>query len=180
MAFGVSFVPGGDASGNQTKPPTEPLQQAIQMLSLRLPKVVGAQGLAPGPLLQSPGGGALAELLRQLFGQGRPGGTMAPSMPGASPMAPGAPSLPPPHVVPGGGDDRRMGPSEPGWPDVGTPPPPQTDDWPARTDPRTQGPIMPPPDGSGGARPSGPYQASVRNPWAAFNPPAGGPGRFFA
>jgi hypothetical protein len=56
MAFGVSFLPGGDqANGQQNKPPAEPLQQAIQMLSLRLPKVVGAQGIAPGPLLQSRG-----------------------------------------------------------------------------------------------------------------------------
>lgn len=167
MAFGVSFVPGGDASGNQTKPPTEPLQQAIQMLSLRLPKVVGAQGLAPGPLLQSPGGGALAELLRQLFGQGRPGGTMAPSMPGASPMAPSAPSMPggmpPPRVVPGGGGDQggMLGPVGPVGPE----------DAPLPDASRVQPAV--------GPTPSSPYQDSVRNPWATFHPPAG-PGRFFA
>lgn len=84
MAFGLSFVPGQQA--DQTRKPgapgagaaVSPIQQAIQMLSLRLPRVTGAQGLAPGPLLNAPGGGGFGggggidALLRLLFGMGGP------------------------------------------------------------------------------------------------------------
>lgn len=91
--YGVNFAPTGQAGGDQTKPPTEPLQQAIQMLSLRLPKVVGAQGIAPGPLMNSPGGSPIMELLRMLFGQGHQG-MGQPGMPTGAPM---------PNVHPGAG-----------------------------------------------------------------------------
>lgn len=168
MAFGVSFLPGGDGSGNQARPQTDPVQQAIQMLSLRLPRVVGAQGMSPAPLLQSPGGGGLAEFLQHLFGQGHFGGPMAPGMgpmgPGASPMGPGA-APPTPRVIPGGGDQGGLlGPVGPSGPEPGAPTP----------DASRSGP----PD-SGGPTQPGPYQPSVSNPWATFRPPQG-PGRFFA
>lgn len=52
--FGVSFQPGAQDGQSQ-----QPVQQAIQLLSLRLPSVVGARALAPQALLQSQGGSAL-------------------------------------------------------------------------------------------------------------------------
>ncbi len=56
-SFGASFVPGTDQQTPGVKLPTG--QQPIQMLNLRLPKVVGAQAIAPQNLLDSrgPGGG---------------------------------------------------------------------------------------------------------------------------
>jgi hypothetical protein len=73
--FGLSFSP-ADQSGPNGQPTNgqrpSPVQQAIQTLSLRIPRVVGASGLAPTPLLNSQGGSALggdpnsAALLEQL------------------------------------------------------------------------------------------------------------------
>lgn len=70
--FGVSFLPGGDASYTKPRPEaTQPLQEAIKVLSLRVPRVVGASPLAPLALLQGQGGGGmpsglLETLLRNL------------------------------------------------------------------------------------------------------------------
>lgn len=150
--FGVSFVPGGQ--GDPTKQMGQgqaggapPLQQAIQMLSLRLPRVVGANGLAPGPLLSAPGGmgqpggdaalNPLLQALLRLAGMSGGGGSMAPGGPsigpGTAPMArvtPGegetrpGPQLMPPMPPSGGGGfapdaGRQMGPGAPTFP--GTP-----------------------------------------------------------
>lgn len=102
MAFGLSFVPGQSqldrqpgGGGGGAQPRSSPVQQAIQMLSLRLPHVVGAQALAPGPLLQGPGaagvpsagGGGIEALLRLLFGVGPQGG--GPISPTGAPITPG-------------------------------------------------------------------------------------------
>lgn len=61
--YGVSFVPGSQdqANGNnggtgRPGAPSTPVQQAIKVLSLRLPKFFGSQSLAPAPLLSGPGG----------------------------------------------------------------------------------------------------------------------------
>lgn len=59
--MGVSFQPGASAIG-QSKPQggTQTgggVQEAIKVLSLRLPRVVGAQAIAPQGLLNSPGSG---------------------------------------------------------------------------------------------------------------------------
>lgn len=58
---GVSFQPGangdnGQQSG-QSRPAGHGVQEAIKILSLRLPRVVGAHALAPMPLLTSQGSG---------------------------------------------------------------------------------------------------------------------------
>lgn len=56
--IGVNFQPGSGASGgpNQRRDGNQAgVQEAIKVLSLRLPKVVGAQGVASAPLLQSQG-----------------------------------------------------------------------------------------------------------------------------
>lgn len=56
MIPGVTFQPGamgGEQPNGQRR--DQGVQEAIKVLSLRLPKVVGAQALAPQPLLTSPG-----------------------------------------------------------------------------------------------------------------------------
>lgn len=65
MAYGVSFQPGAQQNGNGTgerdrSARATPVQQAIQLLSLRLPSVVGARALAPQGLLQGQGSAGLA------------------------------------------------------------------------------------------------------------------------
>jgi hypothetical protein len=59
MISGVSFQPGvaNGASPYRDAKQAEGVQEAIRVLSLRLPKVVGAQGVAPQALLSSPGAG---------------------------------------------------------------------------------------------------------------------------
>ena len=111
----------GPGAGN-----VSPLQSAIQFLSLRLPRVTGAQGIAPQALMQSPGGGGfpspILQALLRLAGlqggpgagpQGFPGQPMAPPMmgQGTAPMA--APRMP--RIIPGY-QDRQRGPGVPTFP----------------------------------------------------------------
>ena len=115
--FGYSFMPGqnGDQAQQRQQPGWAGPQSAIQMLSLRLPRVLGAQALAPGALLNSQGAGGLPDPLLQailrLAGQAGPGGPGggAPGGPslmgGAPPSAPMAPAGPmTPRVIPGDED----------------------------------------------------------------------------
>jgi hypothetical protein len=130
--FGVSFVPGDDPMQRQAGPGgaapsgVSPLQSAIRLLSMRLPRIGGAGlspgALAPGALLNAPGGGGLGAgggleaLLRALFGLGgqAAGGGM-PQMTPAQPL--GAPP-PLPKFTPGD-PDLRMAPGGPPDPTVG-------------------------------------------------------------
>jgi len=64
MIGGVSFQPGTNGEhgqqngqGNGARPSAGGVQEAIKILSLRLPKVVGAQAAVPMPLLTSQGSG---------------------------------------------------------------------------------------------------------------------------
>src|SRR3990167_3121185 len=69
MAFpyGFSFLPNGDGAYRKPQSGGSPLQQAIQVLSLRVPRVVGSTPLAPLSLLTSPGGADIPEgLLRRM------------------------------------------------------------------------------------------------------------------
>ena len=130
MGFGINFVPGQDEQqkpqGVGGGPQVSPVQQAIRTISLRLPRVGGAQAMAPGAiapnaLMGAPGGGGLAgmddmtleQLLLRLFG----GGPMG--MPTGGPGGP-PPSRPPPHIIPGGvppsAPPPSGGPSLPTWP----------------------------------------------------------------
>lgn len=128
--YGLSFQPGTDQGGaGRTGQPREaPLQSAIKLLSLRLPSVVGARGVAPQALLQSPGMSGvmhpgLLQLLQQLFsgmGQGAEQGQgqgLSPTGGGLGNLPPG--SIPPPHITPG---------STPGTPPE-APPPTGYTDW---------------------------------------------------
>lgn len=81
--FGLSFSPGGQNGPNgqptNGQRPT-PIQQAIQTLSLKIPRVAGASAFTAQPLLNSPGGmglggnpnsaAMLEQLRRMLFGGG--------------------------------------------------------------------------------------------------------------
>jgi hypothetical protein len=88
---GISFQPGADKEGQgQGGGPESPLQSAIQLLSLRLPSVVGARGIAPQGLLQGGGmagamgaGGMSPEIMA--FLQRLMSGGMAQGGPSASP-----------------------------------------------------------------------------------------------
>lgn len=117
--FGLSFSPlgqGGPTNPNNPGTPSgsgNPVQDAIKVLSLRIPKVVGAGAPSPQVLLGGAGGGMggaasvpggaglggnaamFEQLLRQLFGGGGSVGT-APSGPQFDPMQGNSgPAMPP-------------------------------------------------------------------------------------
>lgn len=126
--LGISFLPGNQQQQQQS--PTngvQPVQQALQMISLRLPRVTGANAIAPPSLLERqpgqplppvPGTPEWEELMRRLRQPGQP-----PSMPPylKYPGQPGTPwqpspppATPPPHVTPIlGPDDSPVGPPRP-------------------------------------------------------------------
>jgi hypothetical protein len=93
--IGQSFAPLGD-DNDPTKPQNQPgaanpVQEAIKVLTLRMPRVLGGGAPAAPELLNSMGGAAVqnpvAAILAQLFAQ-------APQM-GGGPMG-GSPAPPPP------------------------------------------------------------------------------------
>lgn len=115
--WGVSFVPGAQDEGQSQgggRPggPRNPVQEAIQILSLRLPRVYGATSLAPAPLLNAAGGmgqpGAKGNVTAQALAQmaGLPPGVGQPAMEHqpASPWmehqpTPPAPTIPTPSPL---------------------------------------------------------------------------------
>ena len=84
--FGLTFAPGAPSGAAKRR---NPVQEAIQILSLRLPKVFGARAPAPTPLLTGPGGmgqpaargNVVAQALAQMAG-------LPPSMARPPQMAP--------------------------------------------------------------------------------------------
>lgn len=126
--IGVNFQPGQSgqqtASGGQ-KPANTGVQEAIKVLSLRLPKVVGARGIAPQALLESQGGGGrvdgvVSKIMGEMFPTGAP--PAAPGVPGAptvsgsvSPTTPLASFMPPQAFAPDVARAPRISPvDEPG------------------------------------------------------------------
>jgi hypothetical protein len=125
--FGTTFAPAPDPTG---KPPSglTPVQQAIQLISLHIPKFRGVSGgLAPASLLSGTGAAGrpdvhsavLQSVLQTILGGGADPtsgavGADAPTFPALSPA--GAPSAPPPdfkaptsvRITPGdeGGEER--------------------------------------------------------------------------
>ena len=106
--FGLSFAPmGRDTTQSDARPPggdtgmPSAIQDAIRILSLRIPRGLGPSPLAPAPLLHSagagalpgrPGGISLQQLLELIFGQmARRGQAIprAPSDQGGRPVSPG-------------------------------------------------------------------------------------------
>jgi hypothetical protein len=105
MIGGVNFQPGGDEQDPRRRAASngsqQGVQEAIKVLSLRLPKVVGAQAVAPGPLLRSQGSGGnpnvdsmVERVLAQMFGNR--GGA-----PASAPMHQAAPQAPPAEAAQG-------------------------------------------------------------------------------
>jgi hypothetical protein len=101
--IGVNFQPGSGSGGGGSRPTGNPngVQEAIKVLSLRLPKVVGAQGIAPAPLLQSGGsngmGSRVDSVVNSILGRMFPTGQQPPSnMPsfGTAPPMSSAPNMP--------------------------------------------------------------------------------------
>lgn len=93
IAGGVSFQPGAPDDRNKINPNApngtqEGVQEAIKVLSLRLPKVVGAQAIAPSPLLNSQGSGGnsrvdsiVAQVMQKYFPTGDAPQAQAPGAP---------------------------------------------------------------------------------------------------
>lgn len=113
--FGYSFMPGQNGDQAQQRPQAGGgPQSAIQMLSLRLPRVLGAQAMAPGALLNSQGGGGMPDPMLQailrLAGMAGNRGTMAPQAGiGPEQMMP----FQPPQQQAGFGDQSAPGPMTP-------------------------------------------------------------------
>lgn len=96
--LGVSFAPTTENAQQNAQRPPELLPQAIQILSLRLPRVLGAQAPSSDALLRGGGGGqenssvvsaVVQSVLQSVLGSTPP---PAPSAPGAA--AGGIPSSP--------------------------------------------------------------------------------------
>jgi hypothetical protein len=127
MALGYAFQPGtNQPNGEQSGATSTPLQSAIKLLSLRLPSVTGARGIAPHALLNGQGGGVnihtlmgttpgpqagmatptsavvLQRLLRLISGGGGGGGITGGPQGGVGGLVP--PSVPSPRITLGLGE----------------------------------------------------------------------------
>ena len=78
--IGVNFQPGANGengeNGNGRPSSGSGVQEAIRILSLRLPRVMGAQGVAPMPLLTSQGSGGnprVDSIVNQVLSRVMPG-----------------------------------------------------------------------------------------------------------
>lgn len=111
MIGGVSFQPGSqqDATQRPGSSPSQGVQEAIKVLSLRMPKVVGARAMAPGQLLNAQGSGGnplidsvVNQVLARYFPTDAPPMTQAPSLGGAPVLGPrpGESSTMPPSPMP--------------------------------------------------------------------------------
>lgn len=94
MIGGVNFQPNDNTTGQaRSKPANTGVQEAIQVLSLRLPKVVGARAMAPQALLESPGGnGRVDSVVSQVMARMFPTGDAPPTAPMVPPSSPSAPA----------------------------------------------------------------------------------------
>lgn len=101
--IGKSFQPGEDKAVQAGEARGSGVQEAIKVLSLRLPKVVGAQAATPMPLLQSQGSGGnprvdsiVQSVLSKIFptqGPSGPAPVLGPKPEESSPMPIGGPSF---------------------------------------------------------------------------------------
>lgn len=109
MIGGVNFQPGqGDPAAGVKKKPDQGVQEAVKVLSLRLPRVVGAQSIAPAPLLNAPGSGGnprVDSVVNQVLGRMFPNGQQ--------PSGAAAPMIPPRPVGPKPGESGTMPVSPP-------------------------------------------------------------------
>lgn len=122
--YGVSFAPTRDnAAMGQRNGQLSGVPQAVQVLSLALPRVTGARAIAPTELLTSKGGegidpiaGSVLQTLMKLFGR-KPGQPGMPEAGGANPFPggqmPGGGGVPDPRVEAVDGGMPRPIPSRP-------------------------------------------------------------------
>lgn len=174
--FGMSFSPAQSGPGQpQNGQRPSPVQQAIQTLSLRIPKNAGASAFTPQTLLDSPGGAGLGgdansaaileAIKRMLFG-----GQMGGSRVGTGPQLPrdagmGGGTMPGP--VPGGFDPGASG--MPGGPSSLIPHFSPIEGAPG---PATGGGFGPPEaSGGGSGGPGGPYSDVFAGAPAPPSPP---------
>jgi len=119
--FGVSFDPSRVQDDKNGKTPT-PIQDAVRVLSLRVPSNVGPTSIAPGELLGSQAGTGIEDLLRRLFADGGMGPLPTNTPPPTPSVTPGmtagasVPSIPTPRRV--GGIGPAPAPSAPPSPNV--------------------------------------------------------------
>lgn len=140
MALGISFIPGQGPDQQQQQGPAPQnapaLQQALQMISLRVPRFTNANAITPPELQQRqpgqplppvPGTPEWEEMMRRLMGgnppaqPGQPPNQPPPSTPGTvikypappSPQPPGPPPTPMP-TWPGPGQPKIPGKPLPG------------------------------------------------------------------
>lgn len=101
--LGRSFLPGGNGRPDESGRPS--VQRAIQVLALRLPKVLGDRAIAPAPLLEASGGqmpAVLRSLLQLMSAAPTPAGIQAPAVqPFAAPPVARGPIPGPPHGLRG-------------------------------------------------------------------------------
>lgn len=142
--IGFSFFPGQDDREQPlhsgSVPPSDVVQEAIRVLALRLPRVIGGRPIAAAPLLESMGGAGaphanslVAALMRSL-GVGTPPNLPRPDVGATDAGIPRAPSPPPPHITPGGG-----GAADPTTPPSPVPMSPNMRTRPDVFSPRTRG-----------------------------------------
>lgn len=141
MDIGQSFSPTDAAQQNQQQTgQLTPVQQAIKILSLRIPHQGGASAITPNALLTAPGAAGLVggpmdimAILRRLL---QPGGGVGPAPAGLS-------NAPVPNVTPGGPPGL---PSMPFFGAAPPPPPPSMTPLPGpgtpTTGPGDQGPVF--------------------------------------
>ena len=115
--FGLQFNPTASMNrqgGAGASDPNQGVQEAIRTLSLRVPRISGAQGFSPlmnapgGQGVATPGGMTLDQLLLQIFGGKRPQGM---GQPGQS--SPGMGQSFAPSFTPGLLDPQRPGDGPP-------------------------------------------------------------------
>jgi hypothetical protein len=122
--IGISFLPSADAAeqGPRQGNMEGDLGQALQILSLRLPRILGAHSISPPGLMNAQGAAGaggfnpMQAVIQALLaagggggGQGMGGGAQGPMGIGGQ-LGPTAP--PPPRIIPGGGDV-PIGPEQP-------------------------------------------------------------------
>ncbi len=156
---GVSFSPLNTGSTPGQSGQASPLQDAIKILSFRMPTVVGAQMSAGSPLAGNLGDSVADNWLMNLFRGVLPAGTAVPGTPGqpAQPPPVGYPGAPPsggtapPPIITGAPPPGPPPPAPPpiiGFIPPGIPPVLPPDPPPPSVEPPGPPPPAPPPDPS--------------------------------
>jgi hypothetical protein len=106
--FGATFQPNsGNDDPMRRERQGDPVQQAIQILALRLPKFLGARGVSPSDILSQGGGQGLAGFAGGAGGEGALAQQVMQALMGAQQQAGAGPQqAPQPAPMPGTGKPR--------------------------------------------------------------------------